>query len=368
MKTIGLMSGTSVDGVDAVLCEFGEDNSVRILASRFAAFDDALKQQIHHLCNDPHPADDDISAVDEQLVTRFSFAVNELLDVARMQAEDIDAIGSHGQTIRHCPECDPPYSLQIGDPEALADATGIVTVGDFRAADIDTGGQGAPLAPAFHNAVFRSNDVNRVILNIGGIANITFLPADPDLPVTGFDTGPGNTLVDAWARRALGQDYDADGAWAARGNIIESMLAEMLDEPYFRLPPPKSTGRELFSEDWLERLISGYSKSRPEDIAATLVELTAITITDAISNYAASSSEIYVCGGGSHNSYLMNRIKIKFGERRLSTTQALGIDPDWIEAAAFAWLAKQTLENRPGNLPEVTGANSSVVLGRVCRP
>lgn len=369
MKTIGLMSGTSVDGVDAVLCDFTNDDSVQVLATRFNAYDDALKRQIHRLCNNERPATDEISAADRQLVTRFALAVNELLESAGAKPADVDAIGSHGQTIRHCPECSPPYSLQIGSPEALASATGIVTIGDFRTADIAAGGQGAPLAPAFHNAVFRTRNANRVILNLGGIANITCLPADPALPVTGFDTGPGNTLIDAWARRILHRDYDANGEWAAGGTVIDSSLAEMLTEPYFGMVPPKSTGRELFSEQWLDRFGSGHSvTNRPEDLAATLVELTAITVSKAINRFAASSTEVYVCGGGAHNNYLMDRIKMSIGDRQLSTTQALGIGPDWIEAAAFAWLAKQALENRPGNLPEVTGAEKAVVLGRVCRP
>jgi len=363
------MSGTSVDGVDAALCEFRDDGSTRVIATHFIAYDDALKQQIHHLCNNAQPAEDEVNATNKQLVARFSQAVTELLDASETQATDIDAIGSHGQTIRHCPECNPPYSLQIGSPEALAQTTGIVTIGDFRTADLVAGGQGAPLAPAFHNAVFRSTEADRVILNIGGIANITVLPSDPDHPVIGFDTGPGNTLMDAWVRRIRAQDYDTNGDWAASGDVIQPMLAEMLLEAYFGLAPPKSTGRELFSEDWLDRSVSAYiDTNRPEDIAATLAELTAVTITEAIGNFAASSSEVYVCGGGAHNDYLMDRIKTLIGKRRLATTRTLGIDPDWIEAAAFGWLAKQTLNNQPGNLPEVTGAKSRVVLGRVCRP
>lgn len=363
MLTIGLMSGTSVDGVDAALCEFDSSGTMKIRQTIFHPYDVALRERIHGLCNNSAPPEKDVMKVDQELVECFTKAVNELLLKSNVAAADVSAIGSHGQTIRHCPECDPPFSQQIGSAGALAQETGITTIGDLRNADLLAGGQGAPLAPGFHNAIFRSAKKNRVILNIGGIANVTLLPADPAEPVIGFDTGPGNTLIDAWVRRSLGQAYDQDGRWARSGTVIPGLLQHLLKEPFFDLPPPKSTGRELFSDSWLMEKLQNFSEHRAEDIAATLVALTVSTIADAINRFAGDTDEVYVCGGGAHNRYLLEQLATTLAGPRLATTAELGIDPDWVEAAAFAWLARQTLLGLPGNLPEVTGASRPVVLG-----
>ena len=363
MLTIGLMSGTSADGVDAALCEFDDSGAMKIRSTIFLPYDTSLNERIHSLCNTADPDENEVSAVDRELVDCFTHAVMDLLQKSGTRAYEVSVMGSHGQTIRHCPECSPPYSRQIGDPGLLAQRTGIATVGDLRSADLLAGGQGAPLAPGFHNAVFRSSQANRVILNIGGIANITRLPADLSQPVTGFDTGPGNTLVDTWIRQALNQPYDRNGQWARTGSQIPGLLQHLMDEPYFKKAPPKSTGRELFSNSWLRIKLENFTENKAEDIAATLVAFTVNTIIDSLERYAGDTEEIYVCGGGAHNQYLLELLKTGLSGRHLATTAELGIDPDWVEAAAFAWLARQTLLGLPGNLPEVTGASRPVVLG-----
>lgn len=369
MKIIGLMSGTSVDGVDAALCELGPDGQFKILATHYTEYPAKLRSAIHALCEQDAPGQVEIDDVDRQLVQKFANAVDELLKASHCEASDIAVIGSHGQTIRHCPHCPQPYSLQIGDPQSLASTTGIATVGDFRTADIRAGGQGAPLAPAFHYAVFRSPDVSRAILNIGGIANVTYLPAAPNENVIGFDTGPGNTLMDYWVRKTLDRAYDDNGAWAAGGTINRTLLALLLSEPYFSLPPPKSTGRELFSSQWLQSRLAQLPPDVPaQDVAATLLALTVQSISDAIRNFLPDSAEVYVCGGGSHNRSLISGLRQQLGGRAVDTTQALGIDADWVEACAFAWLAAQNLAGKPGNLPTVTGAREPTVLGKLFRP
>ena len=363
MLAIGLMSGTSADGVDAALCEFDDSGAMIIRGTVFRPYAQALNERIHLLCNSATPDENEVATVDRDLVDCFTQAVTDLLDKCGTRASEVSVIGSHGQTIRHCPECDPPYSRQIGDPGKLAQRTGIATVGDLRSADLLVGGQGAPLAPGFHNAVFRSSKANRAILNIGGIANITRLPADLSQPVTGFDTGPGNTLIDTWVRQSQNQSYDRNGQWARSGAIIPELLLTLMKEPYFEQAPPKSTGRELFSDSWLRKKLENFSKHKPEDIAATLVAFTVNTIIDALDRFAGDTEEIYVCGGGAHNQYLLELLQTGLNGRYLGTTAELGIDPDWVEAAAFAWLARQTLLGLPGNLPEVTGASRPVVLG-----
>ena len=336
---------------------------MHIRGTIFQPYDVALSERIHSLCNNAAPSESEVSEVDRQLVKCFAQAVTGLLDKCNTTPSEVSAIGSHGQTIRHCPECDPPYSLQIGSPSELAQETGIATVGDLRSADLLAGGQGAPLAPGFHNAIFRSEKTNRVILNIGGIANVTRLPADPAAPVIGFDTGPGNTLIDAWVRQSLNRAFDREGQWARMGTIIPALLQHLQDEPFFQLPPPKSTGRELFSDSWLKEKLRNFSDHKAEDIAATLVALTVTTIVDAIDRFAGDTDEVFVCGGGVHNQFMLEQLQAALAGRHLATTAELGIDPDWVEAAAFAWLARQTLLGLPGNLPEVTGASRPVVLG-----
>jgi len=283
-----------------------------------------------------------------------------------VSAAQIIAIGSHGQTIRHRPPGSPEgtFTLQIGDPNLIAELTGINTVADFRRRDMAAGGQGAPLVPAFHRAIFHSPNKNRVIVNIGGMANITWLPAQG--PVIGFDTGPGNVLMDTWIAEHLGKSYDQDGAWATSGQVCTTLLAELLAEPYFKMLAPKSTGRENFNRSWLEdhlrRLVSTPALG---DIQATLLELSAITIADSIKGLDQIPKEVFVCGGGAYNTALMQRLARLMPQDSVASTAALGVDPQWIEAMAFAWLAQQTLNHRPGNLREVTGATREVILGGV---
>ena len=272
----------------------------------------------------------------------------------------IRACGCHGQTVRHRP--DAGYTLQIGNPALLAELTGISVVADFRSRDVAAGGQGAPLVPAFHAAVFGSNAAHRVIVNIGGIANLTDLPALVGA-VTGFDTGPGNTLLDLWIQRHLGKDHDDAGAWAGGGTVLAGPLAAMLAEPYFALHPPKSCGRELFNAAWLEKF--SLQQARPQDVQATLAELSALSIANAVEQHCPQAEEIYLCGGGTHNLHLLERLRRNLPRCRAATTAALEMDPDWVEAIAFAWLAKRTLEGECGNLPRVTGARGARVLGAV---
>ncbi len=329
-----------------------------LLASYYQPFSLSLRQSILDLS---HPGLDEINRLGELdvlLGKQFAVAANQLL--LAHSDKIIRAIGSHGQTIRHHPERH--FTLQIGDPNCIAAETGITTVADFRRRDVALGGQGAPLVPAFHAAIFRSPDQNRVIINIGGIANITILPADPALPVIGFDTGPGNTLLDAWATAQLGQSYDDKGGWARSGKIHSDLLAHLLRDPFFKRKAPKSTGREYFHLEWLNRHLSLAVAS--EDIQSTLVELTAQTMIDAILPYF-SSAEVFICGGGVHNFFLMERLKILAPQWSIQSTAALGVNPDWIEAMAFAWLAKQTLGHLSGNLTTVTGATKPAILGGV---
>ena len=307
-----------------------------------------------------------------KLAVLYAEAVNALLQEQHIPAREVIAIGCHGQTIRHRPELG--FTLQIGNAALLAELTNITVVSDFRSRDIAAGGQGAPLVPAFHQAVFGDPDSNRVLINIGGIANITYLSATPDdsnsgpVEVLGFDSGPGNMLLDAWIKQHLGKDYDFDGAWAATGAVIEPLLTQMLAEPFFALLPPKSTGRDLFNDAWLAQFVTN-KHYRPQDVAHTLVALTARTIYDALARYCGELDAIYVCGGGAHNALLTEHLKEILSQKSqpitLATTAELGVDVDWVEAAAFAWLAKQTLAHQPGNLPAVTGAKGLRVLGAI---
>jgi anhydro-N-acetylmuramic acid kinase len=361
---VGLMSGTSMDGIDAALVDFSGDRPVLVSTHSQSWPNDLLKEL--HACRELEDAElRHLDKLDNTIGEHFADATNQLLQKAGVSSKDILAIGSHGQTIRHRPDTKQPFSLQLGNAEVIAQQTGIKVVSDFRTADIKAGGQGAPLAPAFHNSVFRSRDENRAVLNIGGIANLTLLPADTDEPVTGFDTGPGNTLMDAWVKETKGESYDADGKFAASGQVNENLLKSFLSDAYFEKTPPKSTGFEDFNLDWLN---SHMKDNLPEqDVQATLCELTARSISDAVKRYASSTTRLLVCGGGVHNHYLMTRIKHYLNECDVESTEALGIHPDWVEAMAFAWLARQTIKGLPGNLPSVTGAHKAVVLGNISK-
>jgi anhydro-N-acetylmuramic acid kinase len=369
---IGLMSGTSLDGVDVALVEFNTFNNPHrpphVIQTHFVPYPPALRAQILAL---QHPTDNELeitALAGNQLARLYANAVNALLTKQALSSSNISAIGCHGQTIRHQPgfKDGTGFTLQIGNAALLSELTGITVVSDFRSRDIAAGGQGAPLVPAFHQAVFSHPQKNRILVNIGGIANLTYLPKTDDVlnAVIGFDSGPGNMLMDYWTKLHLNQDYDTNGQWAATGLVLDRLLADMLAEPYFALPPPKSTGRDLFHAGWLKQHLL-YPHLRPQDVARTLVELTAETIFQAIVNTSLAVDEVYLCGGGAHNTLLTARLKDKLGNIPLTTTEALGMGVDWVEAIAFAWLAKQTLEGKTSSLPEVTGAKGARILGAI---
>lgn len=352
------MSGTSLDGIDAVLVDLGQPQPL-LLAKHYLPFDSALKGDLLALHlptpNELHQA----QIVGNQLARLYAAAVATLLTQTKSSNHEVQAIGCHGQTIRHCPEHG--YTLQIGNAALLAELAGIAVVSDFRSRDIAAGGQGAPLVPAFHDKVMRHPDIHRVIVNIGGISNLTNLP--PDAASSGFDCGPGNLLMDAWCTQHTGKPYDANGAWAASGKVLSALLTQMLDEPYFTLPPPKSTGRDLFNMNWLQGKLTGSETT--EDVQATLLELTCRTIAQSIQQYCGGAKEIYLCGGGTHNHALRSRLAALLTECSIRTTDALGVDSDYLEAIAFAWMAQQTLHGRTANLPLVTGAKHPCVLGAI---
>ena len=360
------MSGTSMDSVDAALVDLSGPKP-ELVHTHTHQIPAKLRAELVAICNPRNKYKlGDVARLDIQTGLLFAEAANTLIKQSGYRKTQIKAIGCHGQTIQHQPDDEFPFSLQVGDPNTIAEQTDITTVADFRRKDIAAGGQGAPLVPAFHADLFRSRKFDRVILNIGGMANITILPSHSSQPISGFDTGPGNILMDEWARKHLKQPMDKDGAWAADGKIEPLLLEKMMKEKFFSQPPPKSTGRETFNLDWLEKLIKRCRKRFVrKNVQTTLCELSARTIAEAILQYAPDSTEILVCGGGAHNLSLMFRLQALLGNKRLFTTEDYGLDPDWIEAMAFAWLAKQTLEGKPGNIPEVTGASHPVVLGGI---
>ena len=359
----GAMSGTSLDGVDLAIVDLGTAMP-RILAATTLPFPEALRADLLRLC---HPGEDRLDllgSVDVRLARLIATGMNTLLEVHDIEPTRIRALGSHGQTVRHQPGGTTAFSLQIGDPNLIAEETGLTVVADFRRRDMAAGGEGAPLVPAFHAAVFGGANA-RVVVNIGGMANITVLPAGRADSAYGFDTGPGNMLLDIWASRHLGAPMDAGGAWAAQGGPPDpELLHALLAEPYFARPAPKSTGRELFNADWLNARMP--RPLAPAAVQSTLTELTARSIAAGILDIAAvSPAEVLVCGGGRHNTMLIERLAAALPGMTVTTTDALGLDGDWVEAAAFGWLARQRLLNLPGNLPAVTGARGPRILGAV---
>lgn len=358
---IGLMSGTSLDGIDAVLADFSKPGG-QLVATQFLPYPESLRKEALELnnpgLNEIHRA----AKLGNAVAEFYAEAVKKLLQQAGIKAAEIHALGAHGQTVRHQP--DAGYTEQLCNAALLVERLGIPVVADFRSRDIAAGGQGAPLVPAFHAASFRSDTAHRVILNIGGIANITDLPAQG--AVRGFDTGPGNLLLDMWCARHTGKNFDAGGAWARSGQCDELLLKRFLSEAFFKLPPPKSTGRDLFNAPWLEQF--GLEMHGPADVQATLLELSARSMAEAIKTYCKGAQEIYVCGGGAANEFLLERLSAHLTSLRVQTTETLGLHPDWVEAMAFAWLARQTMRNEPGNLPEVTGASGPRILGAIHRP
>ncbi len=356
------MSGTSADGVDAALVNF--THAPTLEATQFTPYPTALKTAITELYTPGNNEIDRMGALDKQLGAFYSVCVQTLLAQHNTRADTVTAIGCHGQTIRHRPEHSEPFTVQIGCPNTVAHRTGITTIGDFRRRDMSAGGQGAPLAPAFHQAIAPAG-VSCGILNLGGIANISCIA--PGHPLIGFDTGPANGLMDAWVHRHQGHQYDHQGAWASSGTPIMPLLEAWLGHPYFKKPPPKSTGREVFSLPWLLASLKAYTNAPlpPEDVQATLLALTVKSVAQAISLHLPAHCTVYACGGGVKNTALMKALKAELEHYALDTTQTLGVHPDWVEAMAFAWLAKQTLEGVPGNVPSVTGAEKPVILGAI---
>ncbi len=365
--TIGLMSGTSLDGVDGVLaiCENGNSDKMRAIASAYIPFPDALRAELlamqtagdNEIEREAHSAN--------ALALQYAACVQQLLKSAGRSSGEISAIGAHGQTIRHRPELG--FTRQINNPAMLAELTGIDVIADFRSRDVAAGGQGAPLVPAFHQAAFSQAGEIRVVANIGGISNISILDGSGDAGVGGFDTGPGNLLLDAWIGRHQGLPYDADGAWAASGTVIDELLQLLLQEPYLAAPPPKSTGRDLFHLAWLDDKLHAYPAATTADVQATLTAFTAQSLADAIAHTADSAAAVYLCGGGAYNAQLRAQLATALQARGQSahvlSTEVLGVAPNQVEGLAFAWLAQRFLLRLPGNLPSVTGAKGLRVLG-----
>lgn len=360
---IGLMSGTSADGIDAALVDFG-GSSPQVIATHYTAYPAGLREKILGLCQQGENEIHRMGELDILLGKAFASAATTLLNHHAITASTIKAIGSHGQTIRHVPSH--PFTLQIADPNTIAAETGITTIADFRRKDMAHGGQGAPLVPAFHQHVLASPSTHRAIVNIGGIANVTLLPKDASASVLGFDLGPGNVLLDGWIHLHQQKNHDENGNWGKQGSMQPDLLKQLLSDPYFDLPPPKSTGREYFNLDWLNQHLRTMNQSFSAiDIQATLTELTAKSIIKPIRDFFPSG-EILICGGGVHNAHLMSRLRaIAQPEFTVASTQQYGLDPDWIEAMAFAFLAHQTLNRLPGNMPGVTGAKRAAVLGGI---
>ena len=353
------MSGTSLDGVDAALIDFSAKQA-RVLATDFAPFNPDLRASLLALQSAGGNELERAALAAGQLAHAYARGVQAVLVAAGVPADAVRAIGAHGQTVRHRPEAG--FTIQLNNPALLAELTGIPVVADFRSRDIAAGGQGAPLAPAFHQAFFAAPGQTRVVLNIGGIANATVLAADAT--VKGFDSGPGNVLMDSWCARHRGEPFDAGGAWAADGQVVPALLECMMSEPYFALPAPKSTGRDLFNPDWLERHLAQLPHAAitpAQDVQATLVELTALSICRALAEVDASA--VFVCGGGARNTRLMQRLAEMRPSAQVGDTSSLGIPPDWVEAVAFGWLAKCLVEEMPANLPAVTGAKGRRLLG-----
>ncbi len=363
---IGLMCGTSLDAIDVAL--LATEPEIKLLAAADYAFPGDLRNDLMALCLDGDQEIERLGRADRQLAATLAGAVNDFLQKQGLKAEHITAIGSHGQTIRHRPHdgqrsAADSFTLQIGDPNTIAELTGITTVADFRRRDIAAGGQGAPLVPAFHSAAFAAPGRDRVVANIGGMANISILCGDGS--VSGFDTGPGNVLMDSWIQRCRKLRYDRNGNWAASGKANPDLVALLLADPYYRLLPPKSTGREHFSLASIDHLLRQFSDLAPQHIQASLLELTARSLCEAITEASLDSAEVFLCGGGAANRQLVSRIEALLPDSLVSSSSRLGIAPDWVEAAAFAWLAQQTLDHRPGNVAAVTGARGPRILGGI---
>ncbi len=366
---IGLMSGTSADGLDAALIAF-DNNDFQLLDSVESKLPANTKQRVTELALSGSDEIHKMAELDISLAKSFATACQNLLQRNGLNAEDITAIGSHGQTIRHIPQSSEQtgYTLQIGDPSRITEITSITTVADFRRRDIAAGGQGAPLAPAFHQAAFQHDSQARFIVNIGGMANVSYIPAKGDGETIGFDTGPGNALMDGWIQAHKQEAYDKDGAWAEGGKVNKDLLSRLLKHPFLALTPPKSTGREAFNLPWLKTQLTDTQIS-PQDVQATLLALTAQSIADQVLNLHTTAKqqqgELYICGGGAHNQALIKTLQAMLPGFHIGSTAELGVHPDWVEAITFAWLARQCIHQLPGNLPSVTGAKGPRILGAI---
>jgi anhydro-N-acetylmuramic acid kinase len=371
-----MISGTSRDGVDAALAAFPAGRP-QLRAAICLPYPADLAARLERLAaGGRRPAAADLQELDAAIAEHFADTALRLLRESGVPAANVRAIGSHGQTVWHAPAGPRPESIQLGSPALIAQRTGVRTVGDFRSADIAAGGQGAPLAPLLHRALFRPARGRRAVLNLGGIANISII--DRRGAVTGFDTGPANCLLDAWIRRHRGEALDRDGAWAAGGRVVPELLEALLADPYFARPGPKSTGTEYFNLAWLDTLLeplltplsAGRRPAGPEhgpaDVQATLAELTAATVADAVHPFAPA--DLLVCGGGVHNGDLLRRLRRRLPDTPVRSTAEAGLDPDWVEAVLFAWLARERLAGRPQDTRRITGAREAVLLGSVCEP
>ncbi len=360
---LGLMSGTSADGIDAALVRFPASGGCRFEHGLTHAWDPATRAELIALGEGGELSSlDALGRIDAQIAIGFAAAANRLLQQAGVDRSSVRAIGSHGQTVRHRPLADPAFTLQLGDANRIAELTGITTVADFRRRDVAAGGHGAPLMPAFHLAMLGTADEDRAVLNLGGIANLTLIPREGT--PRGFDTGPANALMDAWCLRHRGEPFDADGAFAASGQLDEALLARWQAEPWFALPPPKSTGREQFHLEWAQAQL-GERQISAADVQATLLELTAATVADALLAHLPGVKRVLVCGGGVRNPLLLRRLGARLPGVAVESSAAHGLDPDYLEAMGFAWLAQRTLEGLPGNLPSVTGARGPRILGAI---
>ena len=356
---VGIMSGTSLDGLDFVLIE--QDSHTRLLATHYEPMPKQLKQDLLELCS-TGPDELARAAITEQAWASLAGdGVLRLLQQAHVSPDAVRAIGSHGQTVRHEPQRG--FTIQIGNPALLAELTGLSVVADFRRRDVAAGGQGAPLVPAFHEAIFGDAEHARAVLNIGGFSNLSLLR--PGQAARGFDCGPGNVLLDAWIQRNLECAYDRSGAWASSGEVDDALLQAFLAAPFFSTQGPKSTGRELFNLQWLDAHLASFPALAAENVQATLLELTAISISEALRASQPDTKDVLVCGGGAHNAALMRRLQAHLPSCQISSTTRFGVEPDWIEAMAFAWLAHCCLEGIPANRPSVTGARGLRVLGAI---
>lgn len=358
-RYLGVMSGTSLDGLDIALIQ--QDTHPILLAHHYLPMPAALRAELLALCASGPDELARAATAEQQWVELAAEGIHELLKREQLSPDDIRAIGSHGQTVRHEPARG--FTVQIGNPALLAELTGIEVVADFRRRDVAAGGQGAPLVPAFHEALFDTQDSPCAVLNVGGFSNLSLI--DPGREVRGFDCGPGNVLLDAWIGKVRGETFDRDGAWAASGLLNEALLLRLMSDPYFAGRGPKSTGRELFNLPWLESHLAALPPLPAADVQRTLLELTARSIIDSLQQAQSDTAELLVCGGGAHNGALMQRLQALLPSCRVASTATRGVPPDWVEAMAFAWLAHCCLERIPANRPSVTGARGLRVLGAI---